>query len=64
MPVGGETAAVDLQRQARRLVLLVPREPQGPQETAMPVKKMSSLQPMPLPLSSLSDGRAIRTAVE
>ena len=64
MPVAGETDAVDLPRQVRRLGLLVPRESQGPLETAMPVKKMLSLPPTPPPLNSLSDGRAIKTEVE
>ena len=59
-----ETAAVDLQRQARHLVLLARREPRGLLETVMPVKKMLWLPLMPLLLNLLSDGRAIKTGVE
>jgi hypothetical protein len=57
-------AAAELPRQARLHVLLVRREPQDLLEMAMPVKKTLWLQPMPLPLSSLSDGRPIKTGVE
>ena len=58
-----EAGAEELPRLAQ-LVQRARREPLDLLETAMPVKKMWWLPPMPPPLNSHSAVRAIRTGVE